>query len=225
MLGRNHAVTTAAAWAWAAPILLPGVTVPELAATTVLAAGMGVLPDIDHPDAAASQQFGVLSQVVSKVASGAAGGHRQGTHSLAAPALIAAGLWAGHRFGWDGIRWVEAALVGMAATVGLSLLGPSIRLRTHPIVAFGAGAAAVWWTLAGGVAAWQYEWVTALVVFGFVSHMIGDGLTPQGVPLLWPISRFRFRLPLFRTGSPLETLVGVAASMATVWAFLSVTVL
>ena len=202
-------------------MLLPGITLPELAATTVLAAGMGVLPDIDHPDAAASRQFGVLSKVVSKVAKGAAGGHRQGTHSLAAPALIFAGLWLGHRQGWDGIRWVEAALVGMAATVGLSLLGPSIQMRTHPIVAFGAGAAAVWWTLTGGVAEHPYMWVAVLTVFGFIGHIVGDAVTPQGVPLLWPLSRMRFRLPLFKTGSKPETLVGVAATFAALWAFVS----
>ncbi|VEB43120.1 Inner membrane protein ydjM [Chromobacterium violaceum] len=30
---------------------------------------------------------------------------------------------------------------------------------------------------------------------GYASHLVGDWLTPAGIPLLWPI-RIRFRAPL-----------------------------
>lgn len=39
---------------------------------------------------------------------------------------------------------------------------------------------------------------------GYLSHLLLDCLTPSGVPLLWPIP-FRFRIPVIKTGSILET--------------------
>lgn len=45
----------------------------------------------------------------------------------------------------------------------------------------------------------------ALIV-GYLSHLLGDWLTPAGIPLFWPIKR-RFRLPGWplRSGGALET--------------------
>lgn len=44
----------------------------------------------------------------------------------------------------------------------------------------------------------------ALYIFlGYLSHLILDALTPQGVKFLWPIP-YSFRIPLVPTGSILE---------------------
>ncbi len=44
------------------------------------------------------------------------------------------------------------------------------------------------------------DWAFGLVI-GYLSHLIGDWMTPSGVPLLWP-SREKFCAPyVFRTGS------------------------
>lgn len=43
----------------------------------------------------------------------------------------------------------------------------------------------------------------APLVVGYLSHLAADGLTPSGVPLLWP-SRRRFTLNLCSTGSLVE---------------------
>lgn len=47
-----------------------------------------------------------------------------------------------------------------------------------------------------------------LLISGFGAHLIGDLVTKDGIPLLWPL-RQRFALKLFRTGSTMESLVGV----------------
>lgn len=59
--------------------------------------------------------------------------------------------------------------------------------------------------------------MAAPVVIGYLSHLLADGLTPSGVPLLWP-SRHRFTLNLCRTGSVME--IGLVALIALVggWA-------
>jgi inner membrane protein len=47
--------------------------------------------------------------------------------------------------------------------------------------------------------------ISALAV-GYLSHLAADLLTPRGLRLAWPL-RGNFRLPLCRTGSPMETLI------------------
>lgn len=51
---------------------------------------------------------------------------------------------------------------------------------------------------------------TVGILIGYLSHILGDWMTPSGVPLLWP-NRTKFRSPFpFKTGSAAEKLVGVA---------------
>ncbi len=49
----------------------------------------------------------------------------------------------------------------------------------------------------GDLAAWWYA-----LPLGFLAHLLLDLLTPQGVMLLWPLSRARFRLPGARDQTP-----------------------
>src|SRR5580704_4591452 len=80
MLGRDHALSGAVVFAALAPSL--HVTVSHLAAGVVLAAGAGVLPDIDHPDSTISRSFGFLTEWFAWVVDRISGGHRHGTHSF-----------------------------------------------------------------------------------------------------------------------------------------------
>lgn len=53
------------------------------------------------------------------------------------------------------------------------------------------------------------DWALGLVI-GYLSHLIGDWMTPSGVPLLWP-SREKFCAPyVFRTGGIDEAMFMVA---------------
>lgn len=60
-------------------------------------------------------------------------------------------------------------------------------------------------------------WLAAPVVVGYLSHLLADGLTPSGVPLLWPNKR-RFSLNLCRTGSLTEIAIVAAIAIAGGWA-------
>jgi len=52
----------------------------------------------------------------------------------------------------------------------------------------------------------NYTWLWAAVFIGCVAHLIGDSLTPEGVPWLSPITRRRFALPVIpHTDHFLET--------------------
>lgn len=90
----------------------------------------------------------------------------------------------------------------------VSLLMPSHRGITHSLLAVGLLALAAQWI----GQAWVWPAVT-----GYVSHLLADALTRQGVPLWWPL-RWRLRGPI-STGSLIEHLIGTAVS---VWAVLHV---
>lgn len=49
----------------------------------------------------------------------------------------------------------------------------------------------------------NHNWPVLPLVVGYLSHIIGDMLTPSGVPLLWPV-RQKFSLNLFKADGPME---------------------
>jgi inner membrane protein len=74
---------------------------------------------------------------------------------------------------------------------------------THSLLAVLAGLAAL--------AILGLNQPVAPLVVGYLSHLLADGLTPSGVPLLWPSPR-RFTIALCRTGSATE--IGLVAMIA-----------
>lgn len=60
------------------------------------------------------------------------------------------------------------------------------------------------------------SWAAALAI-GYLSHLLGDMMTPSGVPLFYP-SRKKFRFPIgFKTNSGLETVFSVVLMCGTAW--------
>jgi membrane-bound metal-dependent hydrolase YbcI (DUF457 family) len=91
-------------------------------------------------------------------------------------------------FGWDILRWTLAAL-GIA--VGLMLLSWMLYKSLHhrgPLHSF-IFALAV--TIAACVtfAAFQQPWILGLAFgWGWLWHILADGLTKEGVPFFWPVN-------------------------------------
>jgi len=212
MLGRDHALSGAAAWLAAAPLVERFAHDPlgpvGLAVGAVVTAGAAVLPDLDEPRSNPARALGVASQAVSVGVGAVAGGHRRATHSVLAVVLAGAGAeWAlvEGRVG-------TAVLVGVLVLLGVHLLGPR-TVRRHTLLGAAIGAAAGW-------LAWRNhfggEWLIWAVTGGVVVHILGDALTHGGVPILWP-AKPRVGLHLFRTGGALESVVGVALGVLVVW--------
>jgi inner membrane protein len=55
--------------------------------------------------------------------------------------------------------------------------------------------------------------LVAPVLVGYLSHLVGDLLTPRGLRLAWPL-KGTWALPLCRTGSPFEPVVVTALLLA-----------
>lgn len=84
---------------------------------------------------------------------------------------------------------------------------------THSLLATGLGI----WGLQASLPGMPDGLKDALLI-GYLSHLLGDLLTPAGIPLLWPLRR-RFALPLLqpRHGPLPETLVGLALLAINGW--------
>jgi len=89
MLGHDHALSGALAFAAVAPML--HVSGTQLAVGTALTAGAGVLPDIDEPGSTIARTFGFLTGAFAWIVHVISGGHRKGTHSLLGIGLLTAG--------------------------------------------------------------------------------------------------------------------------------------
>ena len=212
-MGSTHAVTGAGLFLGVTPFLLPDAGIPEVALGAAVAAGFSVLPDIDHPDATIVRRLGPLGRFLARGVEKISGGHRNGTHSLLAVALLAAALWL---MVSSSPVWISAAAAfGVWIGVGLMAraVGGWVPLRVAlPIGIAGGGAVYLGWVSPVVVA--------AAALIGYQAHLLGDGLTTQKVPLLWPFSKARHGLPLMDTGSTTETVLRIAllpAIVALVW--------
>lgn len=205
MLGHDHALTGAIAFAAAAPLLHVGAA--GLAAGAVFTAGAALLPDIDEPGSTIAREGGFATRTLAWISRRAAGGHRKGTHSAIGVALFTAAAWgavtaAGHLHG----RWQHvAALVVLGVFAQWLLAGAlhALRLGGHhgDAIAAAAAAAAVYWH-------WGLTLIPLCIAIGALVHIAGDMATDSGVPFLYPLSGHDFHvlpLPLcFKTGKWVE---------------------
>jgi inner membrane protein len=61
----------------------------------------------------------------------------------------------------------------------------------------------------------RYE-IASLLTIGYIGHVIGDFITKDGIPLLWPFN-MRNGLKLFRTGGGFESFLGLVLFVANFW--------
>ena len=232
VLGRNHALYGLTGWIAAWPILASSQASAALAmpvsaevfgVTCAVAAGASVIPDLDHPDSRPSKHFGILSKVIARGISQAAGGHRQATHSLLFATLLAALTAA---VGWlpAPVGQSCAALAcGFCCSIGLALIGPSMGIRVPAWVSIATAAGSGWWVWNNF---YDIRWVLPLIAaYGVIIHIACDFVTKGGVPILWPITRRRIALHLFRVGGPGENiaaLIGFASLVLVTWRAINV---
>lgn len=212
MLGRDHALLGATAFLAGAPVLSRAMADPlslgEIAVGTFVCAGFALLPDIDEPGSSISRKLGPISEGVSAVTKRISGGHRHATHSLLFVALVGLGCW----YGVKESPWAAFGIVAAAMLLVARLILPLGIGRSGLLVAALAVGAAYWAKSANDVG----YWLPACAAAGVLMHLVGDFLTREGVPLLWPF-KFRFAFPVIgHTQSTREMIVGGCLSVAVV---------
>jgi membrane-bound metal-dependent hydrolase YbcI (DUF457 family) len=219
VLGHSHALSGLAAGA----VTLPWAPVHGAvgqAAWIAAAGGFAMLPDLDQRGSTISRMWGPLSDVPSGVVGTIARGHRWGTHdAVVAPVVF--GFLASLASGWF---W--SSLLFLAMSIGLALRAlhfviPGKAENTvigNLLLSFGGA----WLLLAHTPSP---AWLPWAVMLGVLTHIAGDLLTCEGVPLpvFWAFGRNRVKLSPMRTGTVLETavLVPVFLAIALVFAYLN----
>lgn len=205
MLGYSHATSGALGWLVVSPTVASLLGKPfgakELAVGAVACAGAALLPDIDHPQATIAYTFGPISHIVSKWVHTLAGGHRQATHSLGF-AVIMGGICQALTLGGNKASIITMFFLASFAFRGLGLVLPFMpnAMKNLTVILQAAGMTylmtkwmpGTWW------------WLGLAVAMGCIIHLIGDTLTPEGVPWFYP-NRWRASLPIIsHTGNIME---------------------
>ncbi|MED7952086.1 metal-dependent hydrolase [Streptomyces sp. BE303] len=207
MLGQSHAVSGALIFAATASFLPEALLGKELRpgeilVGTLLCAGAALLPDLDHHDATPANLLGPLSRGLCRLVGKLSGGHRHATHSLLFVALVSGGTWWGVTRLGDGftlgVTFFLLALAARALHLHPPGHGLTAWVTSVGLAGVGTATVAAWFD---GIAGW----LPYTVGLGALTHLLGDCLTRQGAPLLWPYRR-RFEVVLIRrTGSRRET--------------------
>ena len=203
MLGHSHALSGLAAGAATLPWAPVGGTVGQVAWIAAVG-GMAMLPDLDHSGSTVSDMWGPLTDVPSGAVGRLAQGHRWGTHdAVLAPLAFGALALAAANASWS-------SLLLMALAIGLALRA------LHFVIPGRAENTVVGNLVLSWVGAWLLlahspspAWLPWAVALGVLTHIAGDALTTQGVPVpvLWLLRRSRLALTPLRTGTTLEKAV------------------
>jgi membrane-bound metal-dependent hydrolase YbcI (DUF457 family) len=220
MLGKSHLMVGACGW------LVVGVPLTELitgtemssaqiASGAVVTAGAAMLPDLDHPQATVSRSLGIVSQKISFAFSKLMGGHRNGSHSL----LFIVGIF----------LLLSQILVGNGSTAIIPafiiiffLTSLAFRTLTEADGLIGAILSAIIACTLMSVTAnsnsIDYTWIVYSVAVGCLLHDLGDLVTVEGIPLLYPFSKHRTSIPFIgKTDSFREKGTAVVCGLAAAW--------
>ena len=216
MLGHSHALSGLAVGAATLPWAPVHGTVAQVAWVSAVG-GFAMLPDLDQKGSTISRMWGPITDVPSGVVNAISRGHRWGTHDAVLGSL-AFGLLA-YAAAWN--HWSSLLLLALAIGLALRALHVVIPGRAENTV---IGNLVLSW---GG--AWLLlahspgpDWLPMAVVVGVLTHIAGDGLTKEGVPVpvFWLVRRSRIAPVHLRTGAVVERAVLVPLFVLATVAFL-----
>jgi len=216
VLGHSHALSGLATGAATLPWAPVHGTVAQVAWVSAVG-GFAMLPDLDQQGSTISRMWGPFTDAPSGLINAVSRGHRWGTHD-AVLGPLAFGLLvyaASHQY------WSSLLVLALAIGLALRALHVVIPGRAENTV---IGNLVLSW---GG--AWLLlehspgpAWLPLAVVAGVLTHIAGDALTKEGVPvpLAWLVRRSRIAPVHLRTGAVVERMVLVPLFIVATVAFL-----
>jgi|SRR5215217_3339375 len=217
MMSKGHTATGAAGVALVGVTPLLFNTIPILLLAIVVGGGYALWPDLDHPKATAATTFGFISRGIAKLIdkfsvlvyfgtkrrrdANRQGGHRTLTHTVVwalgsgvLTFLLAPNIWA------------NLLIVFIGLCLGARGLFPKYTNRMGKAYLWIVALTVVSSMYVGYIQVFTPVQLAVVVFLGSLIHCLGDCLTNSGAPLLWPLpirgqTWYRFRLPIFSTGS------------------------
>lgn len=195
MMGRTHALTGVLATSGTA--MLTGADVPSGLLILSLLPGFALFNDLDHPKSTASNTFGGLTKIPSLFL-----GHRRETHSIPGILAIAGGthLAVINQGNVAANIWLMFVLcVGWLSVLRVTRLDRKINhIKWLPVL---VSLAVVWYPKELAMVHLEFPLHVLPIALGagmFV-HLIGDIVTKQPCPLLWPLSKKGTSFKWFKT--------------------------
>ncbi len=202
MMGRQHACTGLLAAAGTAYAIKADVPTFVLLCTTL--PGTAILNDIDHPDSTVSSTYGPLTGMIAKVLD-----HRKQTHSIPGVLVFGTGTYIAtvHASNPFARAYLAVVLVLIwAATIRLfhirGWLDDFAPIPIACLVTFGEPILRTF-----GLGPFPFRYLPYMIVLGMITHILGDWLTKQKMPLLWPFSSRGSALGMFKAGGKFEIYV------------------
>lgn len=158
-----------------------------------------IMPDIDHPDSKASRgvPFAILAELATAVVGLIALAFWERTPMGASAAVVLGDLPA-HAWRWVGIL-VGLSVAMLAASAGVRSFTRH-RGITHSL---GFGGIATVVAAIGLLIAGLPVWFALVFAWGWVTHLVTDAMTPDGLPdLLWPFDRLRVQARVSTSAGP-----------------------
>lgn len=208
MMGTSHAISGAAAWVAVTATAVPALGLYPLQPTAVVlgaivCAGAALLPDADHHNATIAHSVPVAGKLAAGAVGALSGGHRHGMHSILAVIGVIAGTIGLSFLQWTPEGWGHPLQVGSAVAV---MACTAFAVKVLKLVKSWPLAWLVGLLMAGAVLLWapsEFAWLPVCIGLGFAVHLLGDALTIEGVPFLWPLNpkspKFIQAVPIVRT--------------------------
>jgi membrane-bound metal-dependent hydrolase YbcI (DUF457 family) len=196
MMGKTHALSSAATAAAFWSLNRGAVGLAEVVIGGSVMIGAALLPDIDHPNSTASKTFGPVTGVFCWIVGKLTGGHRRGTHSLFGVAVLGALSEVGisYRHGLATALVIVPMILALASLVRLfKIPGYLDDLAPVPVV--------LGIVLMTAVPLWYVPYALAA---GCLVHIAGDLITKVKIPIFWPFGRSAFALGLISTNGTAE---------------------
>lgn len=216
MLAINH-VSLATAGILAASIYLNESFFLPLIIFVIFAA---LLPDIDHRNSEVSQLIPGIHRLF---------GHRSFTHSILgtlvftilAYTILKPNVYITYTLlfaGFIGIYYLHKLLLQRVEEVDRYTNGFFSRKQLALFIKI-ATVALIIMAIIASLTVWKdlaRDQIFILLTFGYISHILGDWITKEGVPLFWPWKKY-FGLRLFRTGAGFEKFFGILLALANIY--------
>jgi membrane-bound metal-dependent hydrolase YbcI (DUF457 family) len=212
MMGNTHSLSAAAVFlATAFPVshYVHHLTPLTAAVGTIVAAGAGLLPDLDHPQASPARAFGPISQTAARIICHLSGGHRHATHSILGLSVCGILTFAAYLNVWalTTVIWLCMGL-GVRALWRRPPNRPNGKLDWRDIAGLVHAAVAFYIAYRLTHAGIDLSIVPVAVFLGYLVHLLGDAATESGVNWWWP-DRRRYRWASVDTGKNVEKWVVV----------------
>lgn len=86
---------------------------------------------------------------------------------------------------------------GMGWLIGLGVYVAWVPWLNHRGLSHTVWAAAAWWAIGHGLEGQlRFDGIAQTALWGYLSHLLADTLTPSGVKWLYPLTKRTFKLPL-----------------------------